>query len=120
SRQRLDVLRLIELWCVRIGQRPEGGKALARPLDALARGLLESFGKLSAAGAQKPDLLQRGVLFETARLVAYLRLPEAPQAIGRALAATSDPQLQMHYALCLRYADTAWPGELKQSLLAWY
>ncbi|MFN0195436.1 MAG: HEAT repeat domain-containing protein [Planctomycetaceae bacterium] len=57
---------------------------------------------------------------EAARLLAFMQIPGAAEKIMNSLESAPTRELQIHYALTLRYLNTGWDFELKRRYLAWY
>lgn len=98
---RLDVLRLASLALLK--------GADESPKDVLGRMLLPMF----PSGDAITDM-------ETARLLAKLQVPEANEKLLVAMETAPTQQLQVHFALCLRYLDAGWTTEGKQRFIQWY
>lgn len=98
---RLDVLRLASLAILRGADGP--------PKEVLASMLLPTF----PSGDATTDM-------ETARLLARLQVAEANETLLDALEQSPTQQLQVHFALCLRYLEAGWTTEGKRRYLRWY
>ncbi len=109
GRQRIDALRMLQLLLIAGGQGPA--------VDRIAPVLLRDFQSAPDTPADETALALK---METARLIAWRQVPGAAGALVSALEQARTPQLQMHYALCLRYLHTGWTFDQKQRVFDWY
>ncbi|HLJ11275.1 MAG TPA: HEAT repeat domain-containing protein, partial [Planctomycetaceae bacterium] len=110
SRQWLDALRLAELWLTR-SHDADGARASIGSL------LLSRFRDESVP---KPNSMEDAIRTETARLLAYMQVPEAAAALIQAIDKSPTPQHKIHYAMCLRFLKSGWTLDLKRRYLDWY
>jgi putative heme-binding domain-containing protein len=102
---------------IRVAERTMIAGGRDATAQAIGRALLADFPR----GGRPTDTLdQRALDQETARIACFLQLPEAPRRLIDALAATTDRQLAIHYAMCLAYQKTGWDTPLALRLLDWY
>lgn len=98
---RLEALRLASLAVL--------AGAEGAPLDRFGRAVLDLF----PTGDPTIDM-------ELSRVAARLQVPGATDKILAALEAHPSQELQVHYALCLRYLADGWTLEKTQRYIRWY
>lgn len=99
--QTLAAIRLTQLALIAGGR---GGAA-----DAVGKILLDRF----PTGKAPLDM-------EAARVICFLSVPGAAEKLIPLLVASTPKDMQIHYALTLRYLDKGWTYPLKEKLLDWY
>ncbi len=107
----MDLLRLIALTFL-LGPHDD----LARPsAGALPSELLRVFREAADDEGNRP------IAWESARLLAFLDVPEAVDTILKAQeAADGEHATQIHFAYCLRAMKNGWNPKNRRQLWAWY
>jgi putative membrane-bound dehydrogenase-like protein len=115
ARQRADMRRMLELVLV---ADESGVVTTASAQKAIGRQLIQELSESQRAA--KRDAKNGPADLESARLIAFLQIPEGTPLLIQALTHAETAAQQMHYALCLRYIKVGWTFDLKRQLLDWY